>query len=146
MTRTLVIPRPLLALAIAHAERAYPEEACGGFLGAEGVARSAVEIRNALEGTPAARCAFAMDVRELLACVSEAGARGESLLAVYHSHVDSPAVFSSADLASALTPDKAPWWPGAEQVVLSVVRGRVREVRRYAWNGSGFEVRRDHGS
>ena len=78
-----------------------------------------------------------MDPDALLAVFESLGREGAEIAAVWHSHVEAPAVFSEQDRADALL-DGEPALPGAEYLVVSLRGGRAAEVRRYAFAGARF--------
>ena len=59
---------------------------------------------------------------------------GEALRVVYHSHIDTPAYLSHADLQSALGPDGLPLWPGVEHLVISVQEDGVQGGVLFGWD------------
>jgi proteasome lid subunit RPN8/RPN11 len=84
-----------------------------------------------------ARDGFVLAPRELRRALDAARARGATLRAVYHSHVDAPAALSTRDLALALD-GGAPALPGVDLVVVAVRAGRAGVPARFAWNGAEF--------
>jgi proteasome lid subunit RPN8/RPN11 len=119
-----------------HARECYPEECCGVLLGtAGGPPQQAVRLTNVQslrrsrgESELDAGHGFWMDEAELLATLRDAERRGQELMAVYHSHIDTDAYLSHADVAGALGPDGRPLYPGAAQIVVSVWEGAAREM------------------
>lgn len=134
----------LLAEVFSHARECYPEECCGILLARPGVGPTRAvrctnvqdQRRSAGESDLDARRGFWIDEREQMLALREADARGEELCSVYHSHVDTRAYLSLADLRGALGPDGAPLWPGASQVVVAVRDGVVREAALFEWHES----------
>ncbi len=120
-----------------HLEAEYPREGCGLILGVslEGPWRLH-PMRNAVEASRAAT-AYAFEPREWLVVNREADARGERILCVYHSHVDTEAYFSSEDREWA-APHGAPVLPGVSYLVVSVRSGRAEVARMYMWDGVDF--------
>ena len=136
------LPAKLLADVYAHARECYPEECCGLLLAPEGrlpqriVRCTNVQTLRKSRGESAldARYAYWIDERQLLRALQEADERGELLAVVYHSHVDTEAYFSHADLQGALGPEQEPLYPGAAHMVLSVREGGVRAAVCYVWD------------
>jgi [CysO sulfur-carrier protein]-S-L-cysteine hydrolase len=136
------IPATLLADVYAHARECYPEECCGLLLGLEGeppqriVRCTNVQTLRKSRGESAldARYAYWIDEKQLLNALQEADDQGEVLAVVYHSHVDTEAYFSHADLQGALGPEQEPLYAGAAHMVLSVREGGVKSAVCYVWD------------
>jgi len=95
------IPKSIHDDMIAHAGEGFPLEVCG-ILGGTGEAVS--EIYR-MTNTDASNEHFMMDPKEQFAVVKDLRAKGLALLAVYHSHPETPARPSEEDIKLALTPD-----------------------------------------
>jgi len=127
---------------LGHARECYPEECCGVLLGlAGGPPRQVIRLTNVQslrrsrgESELDAEHGFWMDETELLATLRDAERRGQELIAVYHSHIDTEAYLSQADVAGALGPERRPLYPGAAQIVVSVWEGAVREMSWFEWD------------
>ncbi|MEX2209157.1 MAG: M67 family metallopeptidase [Myxococcota bacterium] len=136
------LPRDLLAEVFQHARECYPEECCGLLLGrGEEVPTRVVRCTNVQSTRVArgesdldARRAFWIDEQELLNALRGAEQRGERLVVIYHSHVDTAAYLSHTDLAGALGPDGRPLYPGVAQLVISVQESRVLGAALFAWD------------
>ncbi len=143
------LPRELLLEVFQHARECYPEECCGLFTGTEEagplhVVRCAnVQSKRVARGESnlAASRAFWIDEQELLHALRTAEASGESLMVVYHSHVDTAAYLSHTDVAGALGPDGEPVYPAA-QLVVAVRDSGVGEAALFTWDA---ESRSFHG-
>ena len=96
----LKIPQDVYDDIIAHAREGFPLEACGILGGREGV----VSFHYRMTNTDRSNDHFMMDPREQFAVVKELRARGAEMLAIYHSHPESPARPSEEDIRLALTP------------------------------------------
>ena len=94
----LWLPRALLKDIRAHAAETAPEECVGLLFGREGQVSKTRRLTNAAQ-TPQTRF-FALP-QELLAAFKEADSMGEQVLGSYHSHPQSDAWLSPADLAGA---------------------------------------------
>lgn len=143
------LAREVLLEVFQHARECYPEECCGLLLGRDAhgplrVLRCAnVQSARAARGESDldARRAFWIDEQELLQALREADQRGERLVAVYHSHVDTAAYLSFTDLAGALGPDGRPLYPGAQQLVLSVRESGVGDAALFSWDAAAGRFR-----
>jgi [CysO sulfur-carrier protein]-S-L-cysteine hydrolase len=137
-----------------HAERDYPNEACGlGFLtqDEESLAR-VVPMRNMQDRYHArdpqafprtARDAFRLDELERMRVLEEADTSGLVEGMVYHSHCDAGAYFSAEDRAMVVR-DGIELLPGFVHVVISVRDGRAQDAAafRYVPETGGFEEMR----
>jgi proteasome lid subunit RPN8/RPN11 len=83
--------------------------------------------------------AYYMSDVDVLAVMREAERTGEHVTAVYHSHVRAAAYLSEVDLAYAQHPLFP--FPFADQIVLSVHEGRVREIKLFVRDGGEFSER-----
>jgi proteasome lid subunit RPN8/RPN11 len=109
-------------------------EVCGFVVEGASGKLEVVPVRNvareggqAFEADPAAHLALARRLRR----------EGGRIAAVFHSHLDGPARLSAADLAGAVV-ENGPALPGADQIVIGLDAGKVREVRVFRWTDSGF--------
>ncbi len=96
----LKIPQAIYDDVIAHAQEGFPLEVCGILGGREGVVSAHYRMTN----TDRSNEHFMMDPREQFAVVKELRAKGVEMLAIYHSHPESPARPSEEDIRLALTP------------------------------------------
>jgi len=97
---TLKIPNDIYAEIVDQARAEAPIEACGMLAGSEGRASKLYRMTNA----DAANDHFMMTPEEQFAVVKDIRAEGLAMLAVYHSHPESPARPSEEDIRLALTP------------------------------------------
>ena len=97
----LKIPENIHNDLIAHAKEGFPLEVCG-ILGGVGDTVSAIYR---MTNTDASNEHFMMAPKEQFAVVKDLRAKGMVMLAVYHSHPESPARPSAEDIKLALTPD-----------------------------------------
>ncbi|WP_224982449.1 M67 family metallopeptidase [Geomonas agri] len=97
----LEIPREVLVAVIAQAQEGFPLEVCG-LMGGTG---NRVASRYPMTNTDASNEHFMMDPKEQFAAVKAMRAAGEEMLAIYHSHPESPAHPSLEDIRLALTPN-----------------------------------------
>lgn len=118
--RALLIERPVLEAMLAACRAALPREACGLLGGKGAIASSHFEIAN-VSDEPELR--FEMDPGELEAVAAALEARGEEIVAVYHSHPRTSPLPSSADI-------RACAWPEARYVIVGYAGGK-EEVRAF---------------
>ncbi len=103
MVNELILPQDMYDEIIAHAREGAPEEVCGILSGKDNIATGLYRARNvASERT----INYAVDDQTLLKQF-EFEARGETMVAVYHSHPESPAFPSATDARQAYYPDAA---------------------------------------
>ncbi len=122
----------------AHAMSWFPKECCGLLVtGPEG--HTAVLADNGIDAAHAANPAktprtgaygYQLDPLEIL----RSEQRGETLIAIFHSHCGADAYFSDEDRRGALNPSAKPWYPGVEYVVLDAQPGGVRDFKVFAWS------------
>jgi proteasome lid subunit RPN8/RPN11 len=132
----LAIPGRVLNELCAHALEAQPEECCGLVTGtASERFRTVYRCRNDMtmrhRTDPAhyprdGREAFYMSETDLMRALVDAESRGESVTAVYHSHVGADAYLSEMDQAF-LAQDLFPF-PDAAQLVIGVWERKVSRV------------------
>jgi proteasome lid subunit RPN8/RPN11 len=97
----LKIPAAIHNELLTHAREGFPLEICG-ILGGTGESVSAIYP---MTNTDASNEHFMMDPKEQFAVAKDLRAKGLSMLAVYHSHPETPARPSEEDIRLALTPD-----------------------------------------
>lgn len=122
----LVLPELILRAVRAHALETAPDECVGLLFGRGDQVTRQVPLTNV---SPVPRTRFFADPQELFRALKDADARGNDLLASYHSHPHSVPFPSEADHAAA-------WW-GAVQLIVTpdAVKGfrlvgcRAEEVR-----------------
>ena len=134
----------------AHAESTYPEECCGLLLGKfAGECKNLVKVRPTENGwreqtarelgeelagedlagnLPSAALTkesrYIIEPAEMLKVLKEARSRDLSIIGVYHSHPNNPAIPSECDRALA--------WPEYSYIIVSVPQGKAGEI--LAWN------------
>ncbi len=97
----LEIPEKIREAVVAHAQSGFPLEVCGILGGNDGTVASHYPMTN----TDASNEHFMMEPKEQFAVVKALRAGGEQMLAIYHSHPESPARPSPEDIRLALTPN-----------------------------------------
>ena len=78
-----------------------------------------------------ARTAYFIDPKDLLAIGRREG-QGYGVDVIYHSHIDAGAYFSATDKQNALM-NGEPFYPAATYVVVSVMEGKVADIRAFVW-------------
>ena len=116
----LHIPNEIHDDLIAHAREGFPLEVCG-ILGGSG---DTVSNIYRMTNTDASNEHFMMDPREQFTVVKDLRAKGMSMLAIYHSHPESPARPSDEDIRLALT-------PGVSHVIISLADPGLPVVKSY---------------
>lgn len=114
------IPRAILDAVVAHAREDLPNEACGLIHAKDGEPVSAHRVAN----VAASPYRFEMHGLEQMRLEQRRERDGESLFAIYHSHVASGAYPSPTDVRMAFFPpgetDREPAYPGALHVLISL--------------------------
>jgi len=97
----LTIPQTIIDAIVAHARRDFPLEACGILGGGDG----AVSAHYPMANTDKSNEHFTMEPKEQFAVVKDLRNKELAMLAIYHSHPETPARPSAEDIRLALTPD-----------------------------------------
>lgn len=105
----LAIPRTIYEAVLAHGRAGFPQETCGILGGNAGLVSEFYPMTN----TDQSREHFMMEPKEQFAVARDLRAKGKTMLAVYHSHPDTPARPSAEDIRLART-------PGVATVILSL--------------------------
>lgn len=121
----MTIPPGILQAMFDHARRDFPREACGILGGADGTVSAHYPMTN----TDASREHFTLAPQEQFAVVKQLRAAGLAMVAIYHSHPDSPARPSAEDIRLALT-------PGVVHVIISLQDPREPVLRAYRIDGA----------
>ena len=137
------LPASVVHEIFAHARETHPEECCGLVMGGGERPHRVVRCTNVQSQRHArgesdldARHGFWIDERELLRALRDGEAAGEILCAIYHSHVDTAAYLSHADLDGALGPTGEPLYPGAAHLVVAVYEQGPRELVSFEWESA----------
>jgi len=96
----LKIPASIYEDLIAHAREGFPLEVCGILGGTDDSVSAIYRMTN----SDASNEHFMMEPREQFNVVKDLRAKGLSMLAIYHSHPETPARPSQEDIRLALTP------------------------------------------
>jgi proteasome lid subunit RPN8/RPN11 len=119
----LTIPEEIHAALIDHALREFPLEACGMLGGAGG----RVSAHYPMTNTDQSNEHFTIAPKEQFAVVRALRGKGLEMLAIYHSHPETPARPSVEDIRLALTPD-------VSHVIVSLA-GEMPEVKSFRIEG-----------
>ena len=130
------LPRAIAEAIVRHARADRPNEACGLVVGSAhaadgGAARRYVPCRNGA----ASPSRYVVHRDDLLAVLADLDRTGQELWGVVHSHVRTPAVPSSTDIAEAA-------WPAAVYILVTLAEGPDEGSLR-AWqitDGSAREL------
>lgn len=124
------IPRAIIDELVAHARAELPNEACGMVHAAQGVPVAVHRVGN----QAASPYRYEMNPVQLLRLEQQREASGETLFAIYHSHVASPARPSPTDVRMAFFPPGAvaqpPMYPDAFYIVVSLA-DEAADVRAF---------------
>ena len=142
------LPGRVLGEMCSHALNAMPEECCGlitgisqrPFMGVHRITNVMNKMHLSAPDTYPrdARVGYYMAEPEYLRAQIDAEARGESVTGVYHSHVNAGAYLSAEDLAYAQNPLFP--FPGAFQMVLGILVGRIQEVAYFSVDSATREL------
>ena len=132
----------------AHAESTYPDECCGLLMGKiAGDIKTLVEvwpIENAWNPEAAAempemecgaelgyskRSRFAIAPEAMLKAMKQGRDRDLTIIGIYHSHPDHPAIPSACDRALA--------WPQYSYIIVSVRQGIAQDLRNWSLDTDG---------
>ena len=117
---TLKLPRPLYDEIVAHARAGFPLEVCGILGGQEETVARLWRMTN----SDASNEHFSMLPKEQFAVAKEMRGAGLEMLAVYHSHPESPARPSSEDIRLAHT-------PGISHVIVSLLDPQAPSLKSF---------------
>jgi len=130
----IVIPPGLMQEMIAHARVSLPNEACGLIGGRGGRAERLYVLRNS-DPSPVS---YTADARDHMGAMKDMAARGMELMAIYHSHPDSPPMPSITDINRAFFPGTRELnYPGVVHVIISL-SGPMPEARAYSIEAGGI--------
>ncbi len=123
------IPRTIHDNMIAHAMEGFPLEVCG-ILGGTGESVTAIYR---MANTDASNEHFMMDPKEQFAVIKELRAKGLVMLAIYHSHPETPARPSEEDIKLALTPD-------VSYMIISLADADIPVIKSYKISTGNVQV------
>jgi len=116
----LIIPRDLFDEILEHCSSAFPNEACGILAGKEGRVARVYAVTN-IEPSPVS---YFMDPGEQLHVQKQMRERKEEMVAIFHSHPQSPAYPSAKDVNLAVYEDTF-------YVIVGLSEGKVNEIRAF---------------
>jgi len=122
----IAIPKAIYADMISHAKEGFPLEVCGILGGVSGQVAKIYRMTN----TDASNEHFMMDPKEQFAVVKDLRAHNLTMLAIYHSHPETPARPSAEDIRLALTPE-------VSTVIISLADADTPVMKSYRITG-GF--------
>lgn len=126
----LEIPNIIFEQMIAQVKDEAPIEACGILAGGNNKVKKLYKMTNAEKRSDH----FMMEPKEQFKVVKDIRGSGLEMLAIYHSHPETPARLSSEDIRLALTPN-------VTYVIVSLQNGENPIVRGFLMeNGSVTEV------
>ncbi len=123
----LAIPAAIRNAMVDHCLREAPLECCGLLGGAGRLVASFFTLRNELQD----EARYRADTRELIAAVQALRARGEEILALYHSHPKTDAIPSKTDL-------RENYYGDVPRIIVSLA-GAEPEVRIWRLDADSFE-------
>lgn len=113
----------------AHAREGFPLEVCG-ILGGSG---ESVSVIYRMTNTDASNEHFMMDPKEQFAVVKDLRGKGLAMLAIYHSHPETPARLSEEDIKLALTPD-------VSYLIISLADAAVPDIKSYKIRSENVQI------
>jgi len=123
------IPQAIHDDLIAHAREGFPLEVCG-ILGGTGDTVSAIYR---MTNTDASNEHFMMDPKEQFKVIKDLRAAGIAMLAIYHSHPETPARPSEEDIRLALTPD-------VSYVIISLANAAAPDIKSYKISSENVSI------
>jgi len=117
---TLEIPKEIFSSMVAQAREQAPIEACGILAGTGFRVRQFYPMANRDQSTDH----FMMQPEEQFAAMKDVRRNGLEILAIYHSHPETPARPSAEDIRLALT-------PGVRHVILSLQNRNKPKLRAF---------------
>jgi len=125
-----------------HALHEYPDECCGIITGTAGYQdvhlcsniQNRLHTEDPLRYPRDAHTAYTIDRSEFDGIIASARQQGNDVIALYHSHCDHESYFSEEDVA-AQTVFGEPEYPHALHVVVSVMNGRIHDIKCFRWDG-----------
>jgi proteasome lid subunit RPN8/RPN11 len=116
----LLIPREFFDKMVTHCMACYPNEACGILAGTGNRVKKVYLMSNS-EPSPVS---YVMEPKEQFRVMKELRQEGLSMVAIFHSHPQSPAYPSPKDISLAFYDD-------AVYVIIGLIRRNLPEVRAF---------------
>jgi proteasome lid subunit RPN8/RPN11 len=126
----IIITENARKVILKDAESTYPHECCGFFYGTDDDKRTVLEaipVENTKEENRERR--FEISSKDYLKAEQYADEKGLTLLGVYHSHPDHPAIPSEHDLRQAL--------PYFSYIIVTVKKGKTANLLSWKLNDQG---------
>lgn len=126
----LIIPRDLFDEVLEHCSSVFPHEACGILAGIEGRVARVYPVKN-IDSSPVS---YFMDPSEQLHIQKQMRERKEEMVAIFHSHPQSPAYPSAKDVRLAFYEDAFYMIVGLSEDIIgetrafTIVGGNVQEI------------------
>jgi proteasome lid subunit RPN8/RPN11 len=119
-TEAFILPSQMRSEIVAHAVRDAPRECCGVIIGRTGQAERLLPMRNVAEGNRL----YEIDPAQLIELEFQILPRDDSeIVAIYHSHPESPAYPSRTDVDLAFWPEAVYLICSLESAEQPVIRG-----------------------
>lgn len=132
------IPRAIVDEMVAHSREDLPNEACGMVHARDGVAIAVHRVKN----DAASPYRYEMNPLQMMRLEGQRDGTGETLFAIYHSHVASAARPSPTDVRMAFFPpgevEREPMFPTTTYILVSLA-SEPPDVRAF-WIRQGGEV------
>jgi proteasome lid subunit RPN8/RPN11 len=136
---TIIISTEQRKIIYNHAESNYPEECCGILLGEMGdISRTVVEVIPTTNAWVKADSdevdrnrnnRYSIDPKDILIAQKRARELHLDIIGFFHSHPDYPAIPSTCDRSQA--------WEVYSYPIISVINGKVSEIRSWILNSDG---------
>ncbi len=123
------IPKAIHDDMISHAKEGFPLEVCG-ILGGTG---ETVSVMYRMTNTDASNEHFMMDPKEQFTVVKDIRAKGLTMLAIYHSHPETPARPSEEDIKLALT-------PAVSYLIISLADADIPAINSYKISSGNVQI------
>ncbi len=126
----LIIPRVLFNEVLEYCSSVFPHEACGILAGIEGRVARVYPVKN-IDSSPVS---YFMDPSEQLHIQKQMRERKEEMVAIFHSHPQSPAYPSAKDVRLAFYEDAFYMIVGLSEGItgetraFTIVEGKVQEI------------------
>lgn len=121
MNAELVLPRKLVNQILTHAQQHEHTESCGLISASNGRPAHYYAVKN-IAADPSTH--FEMEPKQLIAAMKHMREHDEALIAIVHSHPESPPVPSTTDMQNSGYPD-------ADYIIVSLNTQGVLEMRGY---------------
>lgn len=138
MSKALIIQREPDTVMRQDAIQSFPNECCGFMYGyeteSERIITEARPVINSKEGDQRRR--FEISPFDYMKAEGYALSKNKTLLGVYHSHPQHPAIASETDLKSAM--------PFFSYVIYSIIDGKVNDIKSWQLNKAGEQFEEEN--